>query len=100
MIRTFNKGLSKLQRMTGTEHNQTSCFLLIMLADARLTNNASFVRVIQFAQVMLDFVFVAQYPIHTSATLGLLQDALRRIHKNKEILFDLGIRDNFNFKFH
>ncbi|KAI0323362.1 hypothetical protein GY45DRAFT_1264699, partial [Cubamyces sp. BRFM 1775] len=50
---------------------------------------------VRAVRALLDFLFLAQYPAHSSETLELLQDALRRFHANKAIFVDLGIRLHF-----
>lgn len=45
---------------------------------------------------LLDFLYLAQYPIHTSETLKAMESALQRFHDNKHIFVTLGIRDHFN----
>jgi hypothetical protein len=47
-------------------------------------------------QGLLDFLYLAQYPCHSSETLQLLDDALNLFHENKDIFVELGIRSNFN----
>ncbi|KAG0695861.1 hypothetical protein DFH29DRAFT_1005042 [Suillus ampliporus] len=47
-------------------------------------------------QGLLYFLYLAQYPCHSSETIQLLDDALDLFHENKDIFIDLGIRDNFN----
>jgi len=40
-------------------------------------------------------LYLAQYPVHTSETLNILDDALTRFHQNKQVFVDLGIRMNW-----
>jgi hypothetical protein len=50
---------------------------------------------------LLDFLYLSQYPVHTSDTLATLADALLHFHQNKDVFIDLGIREHFNIpKFH
>ena len=95
-IRLFTKGISNLSRVTGHEHDQICRFLLGIIIDIRLPNNSSNVRLIRSARALLDFLYLAQYPIHSSSTLQLLMDALSRFHANREIFINLGIRSQFN----
>ncbi|KAJ6471532.1 hypothetical protein C8R45DRAFT_1055045 [Mycena sanguinolenta] len=71
--RLFLKGITTLSRVSGTEHNQMS------------------------VRAALDFLYLAQYPMHSSETLTLLHDALALFHANKAIFIELGIRADFNF---
>ena len=46
---------------------------------------------------MLDFLYQAEYPIHSDITLVGLDKALRNFHESKAVLVTLGICDHFNF---
>jgi len=46
--------------------------------------------------VLLDFLFVAQYGSHTTASIECLQDSLAAFHNSKAVFVDLGVRENFN----
>ncbi|KAH7920917.1 hypothetical protein BV22DRAFT_1107450 [Leucogyrophana mollusca] len=94
-IRLFMKGISILSRVSGTEHNQICRFLLGIIIDIRLPNNASSSRLVRAIRGLLDFLYLAQYPCHSDETLQLLDDALTRFHDNKAIFIDLGIRTSF-----
>ena len=89
-------GITSLSRVTGQEHNQMSHILLGLVIDAPLLGGLSNARLIRAVQALLDFFFLAQYPVHTNETLGLLEDALEQFHENKDIFVDLGIHEGFN----
>ncbi|KAJ6562917.1 hypothetical protein B0H10DRAFT_2239780 [Mycena sp. CBHHK59/15] len=95
-IRLFMKGISNLSRVTGKEHDQISRFLLGIIIDIRLPDNLSSTRLLGAVRGILDFVYLAQYPMHTDETLSLLEDALDRFHDNKSIFVVLGVRNDFN----
>ena len=95
-IRLFTKGISHLSRVTGQEHDQICRILLGLIINIRLPNNMSNVHLICSARALLDFLYLAKYPIHTNSTLQLLMDTLSRFHANREIFIDLGIRSQFN----
>ncbi|KAI9433254.1 hypothetical protein H4582DRAFT_2061067 [Lactarius indigo] len=100
-IRLFVRGISSLSRVTGHEHDQICRFFLGLIIDIRLPDNLSNVRLLRSVRAILDLLYLAQYPIHTDSTLGLLTDALSQFHANKEIFVQLGIRAHFNIpKFH
>ncbi|KAJ2978848.1 hypothetical protein NUW54_g11231 [Trametes sanguinea] len=94
-IRLFLKGITKLQRVTGKEHSQMCRFLLGLVIGLPLPDGMSPARLLRAVRAMLDFLYLAQYPAHTTETPELLQDALRRFHANKSVFVDLGIRLNF-----
>jgi hypothetical protein len=95
-IRLFMKGISNLNRVTGREHDQISRFLLGIIIDVKLPGGLSSVRLVQAVRGILDFVYSAQYPMHTTVTLERLEDARMRFHRNKAIFVELGIREDFN----
>ncbi|KAJ7821262.1 hypothetical protein B0H14DRAFT_2831726 [Mycena olivaceomarginata] len=95
-IRLFMKGISHLNRVTGREHDQISRFLLGIIIDVKLPGGLSSVRLVEAVRGVLDFTFIAQYPMHTTETLGRLEDARMLFHRNKDIFVDLGIREGFN----
>ncbi|KAF7340673.1 hypothetical protein MSAN_02095300 [Mycena sanguinolenta] len=95
-IRLFMGGISNLSRVTGKEHDQISRFLLSLVVDVQLPEGHSPSKLVAAVRGILDFVYLAQYPMHTSETLAHLENALQRFHDNKTIFVDLGIRNDFN----
>ncbi|KAJ6553652.1 hypothetical protein B0H10DRAFT_1848966 [Mycena sp. CBHHK59/15] len=95
-IRVFLKGISNLNRVTGKEHDQIARFLLGITIDLPIPGGYSPVRLIRSVRAILDFVYLAQYPLHSTESLALLANARERFHENKGIFVDLGIRNDFN----
>ncbi|KAJ3553348.1 hypothetical protein NP233_g12667 [Leucocoprinus birnbaumii] len=96
-IRLFMKGISSLSRVTGTEHDQICRFLLGVVNDIQILQGHSNGRLIRAVRSILDFTYLARYPIHTSETLNQLENALFLFHENASIFIDLGIRPHMNF---
>ncbi|KAJ7864581.1 hypothetical protein B0H14DRAFT_3084418 [Mycena olivaceomarginata] len=95
-IRLFMKGISHLNRVTGREHDQISRFILGIIIDMKLPGGRSPVRLVKAVRGVLDFTYMAQYPMHTTETLIALEAARMLFHRNKDVFVDLGIRDGFN----
>ncbi|KAK6988927.1 hypothetical protein R3P38DRAFT_3331721 [Favolaschia claudopus] len=95
-IRLFMNGISDLNCVTGKEHDQISRFILGIIIDIQLPNNLPSSRLLGAVRGILDFVRLAQYPMHTDETLTLLEEALQNFHDNKSIFVDLGVRPDFN----
>ena len=91
------KGISHLSRVTGTKHDHISQILLGLIIDIGLPNNMSPARLLQAVQGILDFLFLARYPVHTGESLDVLDAVLKRFHDNKEIFIDFDVCANFNF---
>ncbi|KAJ7201798.1 hypothetical protein GGX14DRAFT_370811 [Mycena pura] len=96
-VRLFLKGVTSLSRISGTEHGQIARILLGLIVDLPLPGGQSPLRLVRAVRAILDFLYLSQYPVHTTATLHKLDDALKRFHENKSIFKDLGIREHFNF---
>ncbi|KAJ7310826.1 hypothetical protein DFH08DRAFT_918220 [Mycena albidolilacea] len=95
-IHLFMKGISNHSRVTGKEHDLISRFLLGIIIHIRLPDNLSPVLLLGAVRGILDFVYLAQYPMHTDETLSLLADALDCFHQNKGVFIDLSVRNDFN----
>ncbi|KAG2148156.1 uncharacterized protein EDB93DRAFT_1240504 [Suillus bovinus] len=95
-IHLFTKGITSLSRISGMEHSQICHFLLGIIVDIQLPNQLALCHLIRAVRGLLDFLYLAQYPCHSSETLSLLVEALDLFHDNKQIFVDLGIQNNFN----
>jgi hypothetical protein len=95
-LRSFTKGITLLSHVSGKEHDQIVRILIGLIVGLELGNGHSTIPLVQSAHALLDFLFLAQYPIHTDNTLELLEDALSQFHESKHIFIDLGIWNNFN----
>ncbi|KAL0572117.1 hypothetical protein V5O48_009844 [Marasmius crinis-equi] len=96
-IRLFLRGISGLSRVTGTEHQMIGRFLLGLIIDVRIPGHrsSSSSRLCAAVRGMLDFVYLAQYPLHTSDSLQLLEEALTRFHDHKDVFVELGACSGF-----
>ena len=95
-IHIFAKGISGLSRVSGKEHKHMSRLLLGLVLDLPLPGGRVSPRLITSVRALLDFLFLAQFPSHTSHTIARLEASLGRFHNNKDVFIDLGIRDHFN----
>ncbi|KIY46435.1 hypothetical protein FISHEDRAFT_75626 [Fistulina hepatica ATCC 64428] len=92
----FLNGISHLTRVTGTEHDQICRFLLGLVVDVPLPHRMSSTHLLRTVRGIMDFLYLAQYPVHSSETLVALDTALAAFHENKSIFVDLGIREHFD----
>ncbi|KAF8197077.1 hypothetical protein BJ912DRAFT_846563, partial [Pholiota molesta] len=95
-IHNFSKGITSLSRVSGTEHRQMSSFLLGLVIDAPLPDGISNASLVLATRAILDFLFLAQYPVHTDTTLTALDKSLTSFHAHKHVFKQLGIREDFN----
>jgi hypothetical protein len=94
-ISIFAKGISRLSHVTGKEHKNMSRFLLGLILDLPVPNGQVSPRILAAARALLDFLYLAQLPSHSSHTLARMEESLSCFHNNKEVLVCLGIRDHF-----
>ena len=95
-ISIFAKGISCLSRVTGKEHKNMSRILLGLVLDLPVPSGQVSPRITAVVRALLDFLYLAQLPSHTSTTIMRLEDSLSRFHNNKDIFVDLGVREHFN----
>ncbi|EIN04772.1 hypothetical protein PUNSTDRAFT_75804 [Punctularia strigosozonata HHB-11173 SS5] len=94
--RFFSKGICSLSRVSGSEHRDICRILLGLVIGLRLPGGFSPIRVICAVRGILDFLYLAQYPVHSKHTLDAMDTALAEFHANKDIFIQLGIRAHFN----
>lgn len=73
-----------------------SRILLGLVMDLPVPDGQVSPRILAVVRALLDFLYLAQLPAHSSTSLARLEDAVSRYHSNKDIFIDLGVRDNFN----
>ncbi|KAF8590955.1 hypothetical protein K439DRAFT_1644482 [Ramaria rubella] len=85
----FKKGISTISQWSGTEYkNMEKVFVgLISGSIPSATLHA--------ACGILDFIYLAQYPAHSTTTLTRLQDSLDQFHTHKDIFIKQNIRPHF-----
>ena len=64
--------------------------------DLQLPDGKSPAQLIWPVHGLLDFLYLVQYPLHSTETLKLLKDALALWDENQQIFVDLNVRKNFN----
>jgi Plavaka transposase len=100
-ITLFPKGITYLSRVSGTEHKNVCRILIGLIIDLPLPHGRMPSHVIKVVCVLLNLLYLAQFPSHTMETLQCLEGSLALFHQNKSIFVDLGVREYFNIlKFH
>lgn len=93
-IRIFYKGISGLSCVTGTKHKQMARFILGLLIDVDLPAGES-ADLTAATKSLLDFLYMAQYSVHSSVTLDVLEHKLSEFHGKKGIFITLGACSHF-----
>ena len=94
--RHFRNGFTWLSKLTGQEHKDVSRILLGVMVDLTLPGVQSPARLARVVRALLDFIYLSQYPVHTTESLRAMDTALFRFHENKDVLIELGVREHFN----
>ncbi|KAG8703498.1 hypothetical protein FRC08_002802 [Ceratobasidium sp. 394] len=89
-LRHFAKNVSELSQTTGKEHREMEKVFLGVMAG--LVPND----VMPALRALLDFIYYAQLPAHTTTTISWLEDALRQFHDSKDVFIQHGTRKHFN----
>ena len=89
-LRHFKNGISFVSQWTGREHKEMQRIFVGLLSGAVQP------AVLRTAIAVIDFIYYAQFQIHTSGTLKALESALKAFHKNKEVFIQEGVREHFN----
>jgi hypothetical protein len=94
-VRHFKNGIDCLAQISGSERKDMARILLGCLP-GKIPH-----RGIRACKAILDFIYLARYPSHDEITLGYMEDALHRWHKDCQFFIQTHIRDDFNIpKFH
>lgn len=70
--------------------------LLGLIVDLPVPDGRDSSRIIKSVRALLDFVFLARYPSHTTESIERLQNCLAAFHDHKAVFSDLGVREHFN----
>ena len=95
-VQQFLKGITPLSKITSQEHHNIACILLGLIIDMKLPGGESNVVLLKATRAMVDFLYLAEYLVHSTESLRLLQDALDRFHASKHVFVEIGIQNDFN----
>ena len=100
-ILLFTKGISLLSQVSGHEHKKMCYILLELVADLLIPGGWNLLCLVKAIRSLLDFLFLAQYPCHTTDTILQLQASFFTFHENKQVFINLRVWEHFNIpKFH
>jgi hypothetical protein len=95
--RHFGGGISHVKQMTSREHRDIQRTIVAVIAGAA---PPQFIRAIR---AIVDFIYLAQSPRHTTTSLWAMAQALQEFHDEKSIILEVGARrgkkgamDHFN----
>ncbi|KAM5544364.1 hypothetical protein V8D89_002024 [Ganoderma adspersum] len=91
-LHLFKKGISGISQWMGNEYRQMERVFIGAICGM----HPAAPRVLASARAILNFIFVAHLPSHSTTSLYRLSDALSTFHLNKDIFIELGICPHFN----
>ena len=97
-FRHFRDGFTRFRQHTGKETKDLErVFLAVIAGHPNVTAG-----IMKAMRAFLDFVYLAQYESHSTATLRYLRDALKDFHRYKHHIADSGVRSGTrrNDEFH
>lgn len=86
-LRHFKKGISLVSQWTGTEYKEMQRVFLGLLVGAPNVTEA----VLKVARAIIDFIYCAQFQLHTDSTLAAIQNCLDTFHAHKDVFIELEI---------
>ncbi|KDQ14713.1 hypothetical protein BOTBODRAFT_75848, partial [Botryobasidium botryosum FD-172 SS1] len=90
-LRHFKSGILSLSQWSGKEAKQVEkCFISVIAGAIRGSPMVA-------ARALMDFIMLAQYPVHTDETLTAMDNALEIFHQHKQAFIDSGARDQDHF---
>jgi hypothetical protein len=92
----FQNGFTWLKRLTSQEQKDIAHILLRVVVDLALPGGRSSVHMVCLVQALLDFIYLSQYPMHTTESLKAMDVVLHRFHENKDVFIKLGVRNHFD----
>lgn len=88
-FRHFRNGFTRFRQHTGKETKDLERVFLGVIAGHKNATSG----ILKAMRAFLDFVYLAQYESHSTATLGYLEEALQTFHKYKQHIADSGVRN-------
>ena len=95
-ILLFPKSISTLLRISGHKHKKICLILLGLIVGLPVLAGQDASCVVKSTCALLDFLYVAQYGSHTTASIECLKDCLATFHDTKAVFMDLAAWKNFN----
>lgn len=94
-LRQFKKGISHISQWTGNEYKQMEKVFLGAIAGAVPA------AVARASKALIDFTYLAQYPLLDEDDLERMEECLKIFHANKDAFIRAKVRTHFNIpKFH
>lgn len=91
-MRHFGHGISHLSQLTGKEQKEMEKALMLVIAGCTALPKDAVIA----ASALLNFIYLARYPIHSESTLGLMEESLKVFHNHKQIFEDEGVCKSFD----
>jgi Plavaka transposase len=88
-LRHFKKGISSITQWTGHEYKEMEQIFASLIYGAVPPEATA------AARAIIDFIYYASFPSHSTETLRRLQDSLDSFHEHKGIFIKQGVRTHF-----
>ncbi|KAF9234842.1 hypothetical protein BU15DRAFT_52103, partial [Melanogaster broomeanus] len=85
-VRHFASGVSHVKQMTGREHRDIQRTIVAMIAGAAPS------AMVQSIRALIDFIYLAQRPVHTELSIRNMEASLAEFHATKNAIIAAGAR--------
>ena len=82
----FKEGISKLKQVTGREHRNIQCYLIVVIADAVPK------KILIAVRSLMDFQYLAQVPEISDQICTEMDDMLKEFHDHKDAIISAGVQ--------
>ncbi|KAG8912619.1 hypothetical protein FRC01_004991, partial [Tulasnella sp. 417] len=91
-LRHFSKGVSTISQFTGNEHREMEKVFVGIMINLHDEDPD----IVTAARSLLDFIYLAHYPSHSTSTLQQMKEAINSFNASKDVFIGAGLRDHFN----
>ncbi|KAG9030543.1 hypothetical protein FS837_003250 [Tulasnella sp. UAMH 9824] len=91
-LRHFSKGISTISQFTGNEHREMEKVFIGIMINLHDEDPD----IVRAARSLLDFIYLAHYPSHSTSTLQQMKEAINSFNASKGVFIRTGLREHFN----
>ncbi|KAN0126141.1 hypothetical protein V8E53_015343 [Lactarius tabidus] len=96
-IALFPNGITLLSCILGKEHKTMCHFLLGLITYIPLPSEQAPSHVVRATPTLLNFMFLAQFPSHTTSALHHLDNSLLQFYSSKDVFLNVGIHSLLHY---
>ncbi|KAG8909475.1 hypothetical protein FRC00_010035, partial [Tulasnella sp. 408] len=91
-LKHFSKDISTISQFTGNEHREMEKVFIGVMINLHDEDPD----IVVAARSLLDFIYLAHYPSHSTSTLQQMKEAIDSFNASKDVFIRTGLREHFN----